>query len=95
MLGHQPKYRKMRVHEGKAFFPPSADELVVQRDKGLTCKDCRKRRLWKELYTVYEMQSLDLIRRWECECGRTLREDNMTSIWIRQQLDSGIFDEAP
>ena len=52
-------------------------------------KTCHKRIRYKELECRYEMRGTDVIRMWICICDDVIREDNMSDIALRHEMEKG------
>ena len=82
----RPLWRRVRKSPGETWVPDTS--LHDFSDKGIVCKDCHKRRLYKDLDITFEMQGSDVIRLWICSyCGLVVRTENMTDLSIKYELE--------
>lgn len=92
-MGKKKKEKRRRAKERieqdlapfftKSFIPDQKGDL------GLYCGECHKRRPWKGLTTSYEVRASDTFRVWWCDqCGNMLKEDNMSDLFIAQEVEA-------
>lgn len=74
-----PKWRKRKKHVGSEdTFVEDVKEMVSTKDKGLLCKQCHKRIIWRKLSITYKVELEELHRFWWCECGSLIKEEQIT-----------------
>jgi hypothetical protein len=94
MFEPRPKlFRRKRVHEGETWtheLTTTAKLEKAQRDKGLLCRECKRRVPWKDLTAKYDTFGDNFIRVWFCnKCGNMVKEEEIggQSVGVPESLE--------